>query len=356
MRPAVTCPKIPHRHPKIRLLRTSHRLCQGRLKKIWVNPGEETFEVWIQGSRALDDYSSIKQTFPFAVTVYISDAGIEPGVDAGSFSDPRVRNIKVSFADEAQTTVRVDIELKKDLPYEVVEEGDRLGVILKGGQVELHEMQAGAPGAGSVALDIGDAQILPDDVQIPAAQAQMTHIEFEVDKESGQSNIRIETDHPVRYEASQTGADAISLTLYNTKTPTYHQRPLLTNYFFSAVERVMPGPSPVDSADTLVDIKIREKVPFQVVQTTKGIYMVFEPSSVYPPEFGKARKNIESGPQPVIIGQEGQGPGNAGAVAPESNDMMAQINPGKKAYTPVKKSNWIFMRLILKMFSEFLKV
>ena len=103
--------------------------------KIWVNPEADAFEVWIQGSSgALDDYTSIKQSFPFAVSVYLPNARLAPGVGAGPFSDSRVSDIKVGFIGETQTTVKVDILLKADLPYIVEEKPDRLGIILKGSQ------------------------------------------------------------------------------------------------------------------------------------------------------------------------------------------------------------------------------
>ncbi len=309
------------------------------VEKIWVNPEQDVFEVWIQGSTRLDDYSSIKQSFPFAVTVYISDTRLAPGVDAGVFSDPRVSNVKVGFADDAQTTVRVDILLKKDLPYQVEEKDDRLGIILQGSQSEAEQVRAAEVTAASPGLDPEDGEILPEDVQIPSTQAQMIHIEFDND-ETGQSDIRVGTDHPVRYETRQNGSDAISLILYNTKTPVYHQRPLLTRYFNSAVESVMPKPSPANPNDTLVDIKIREKVPFQVVQTTKGIHMVFEPSTVQPPEFEKARMAKGTGLQKNFDGQGGpksmQPRKETGASQHSASAQDTFLNPSSGRYTGEK--------------------
>ena len=309
------------------------------VEKIWVNPEQDVFEVWIQGSTRLDDYSSIKQSFPFAVTVYISDTRLAPGVDAGVFSDPRVSNVKVGFADDAQTTVRVDILLKKDLPYQVEEKDGRLGIILQGSQSEAEQVRAAEVTAASPGLDPEDGEILPEDVQIPSTQAQMIHIEFDND-ETGQSDIRVGTDHPVRYETRQNGSDAISLILYNTKTPVYHQRPLLTRYFNSAVESVMPKPSPANPNDTLVDIKIREKVPFQVVQTTKGIHMVFEPSTVQPPEFEKARMAKGIGLQKNFDGQGGpksmQPRKETGASQHSASAQDTFLNPSSGRYTGEK--------------------
>ena len=264
----------------------------GTVDKIWVNPEPDTFEVWIQGS-ALNDYTSIKKSFPFAVSVYLPNVRLSPGVAAGSFSDTRVSGIKVGFVDEAQTTIKVDILLKADLPYIVEEKPNRLGIILKGSQASVEPMA----GAGSVADDprqgLKETTVLPEDVPIPGTTAHLTHIEFD-NNNWGQSDIQIQTDHPVRYETIQNKNDSLRLILYNTMVPLHHQRPLVTRYFNSAVEQVVPRPNPANPNDTLVDIKIREKVPFQVVQTTKGIHMTFEASTVSPPEFDKAKVSLSA--------------------------------------------------------------
>ncbi|WP_321413907.1 type IV pilus secretin PilQ [uncultured Desulfobacter sp.] len=262
--------------------------------KIWVNPEEETFEVWIQGSPGLDDYTSIKQAFPFAVSVYLSNVRLAPGVDAGSFSDSRVSGIKVGFIDEEQTTVKIDILLKADLPYVVEEKPGRLGIILKGRQPSFVSAAGADPVMEEPALDLKEASVLPENVPIPKTTAHLTHIEFE-NNDLGQSDIQIVTDHPVRYETIQDRNNSLGLILYNTMVPLYHQRPLITRYFNSAVEQVMPRPNPANPNDTLVDIKIREKVPFQVVQTTKGLHMTFEASTIAPPEFDKSKVNLHSG-------------------------------------------------------------
>ena len=263
--------------------------------KIWVNPKSDAFEVWIQGSSgALDDYTSIKQAFPFAVSVYLPNAGLAPGVSAGPFSDSRVSDIKVGFIGETQTTVKVDILLKADLPYIVEEKPDRLGIILKGSQSFSEQTTDSGPVADEPEQGLKEAAVLPEDVPIPGTTAHLTHVEFD-NNQRGQSDIHIQTDHPVRYETIQNRNGSIGLILYNTTVPLRHQRPLMTRYFNSAVEQVMPRPNPANPNDTLVDIKIREKVPFQVVQTTKGIHMTFEASTVSAPEFDKAKVSLDAG-------------------------------------------------------------
>lgn len=303
--------------------------------KIWVNPKADVFEVWIQGTPGLDDYTSIKQAFPFAVSVYLSNVRLAPGVDAGSFSDPRVSGINIGFIDEAQTTVKVDILLNVDLPYIVAEKPGRLGIILKGGRDDFGPMDGADSVTEASPKDLEAAAVLPEDAAIPGTTAHLTHIEFDTN-ELGQSDIQIQTDHPVRYETIQNPNDSIALILYNTMVPLRHQRPLMTRYFNSAVEQVMPRPNPANPNDTLVDIKVREKVPFQVVQTTKGIHMNFEASTLPPPEFDKANMHLNNGKKE-----------NAGFEAPSVESSMAQdtdmpidqdplLNPASVRYTGEK--------------------
>ena len=306
--------------------------------KIWVNPEADAFEVWIQGSSgALDDYTSIKQSFPFAVSVYLPNARLAPGVGASPFSDSRVSDIKVGFIGETQTqtTVKVDILLKADLPYIVEEKPDRLGIILQGRQADLGQGAEVGPVTDALSQGLKEVAVLSENVPIPETPAHLTHIEFD-NNTSGQSDIQILTDHPVRYETIQNRNDSIGLILYNTTVPFQYQRPLMARYFNSAVEQVMPRPNPANSNDTLVDIKIREKVPFQVVQTTKGIHMTFEASTVSAPEFDKAKVSLDAGQNPHAGFKEPDQGQSTGQEKRASLDQDPLLNPSSVRYTGEK--------------------
>ncbi|MDX9962702.1 secretin and TonB N-terminal domain-containing protein [Desulfobacter postgatei] len=305
------------------------------VNKIWVNPKADAFEVWIQASGPLNDYTSIKQSFPFAVSVYLSNVHLARGlVDAGYFSDSRVSDITVGFIDKAQTTVKVDILLKADLPYIVEEKPDRLGIIIKGSQ-SLSEQSAKA---GSISDESGqgwkDVVEPSKDVSIPGT-AHLTHIEFDSNN-LGESDVQILTDHPVRYETVQTRNGSLGLILYNTTVPLHHQRPLLSRYFNSAVEQVMPGPNPANPNDTLVDIKIREKVPFQVVQTTKGIHVIFQAPNVSAPEFDQVKVSSDAGKNThpgLKKYDQGESTTQAKRLSPDQDPLL---NPSSVRYTGEK--------------------
>lgn len=262
------------------------------VENIFVDKSGGQMTVWIEGSRALE-YTSIKQSFPFAVSVYLPETalsqGLEPEVDVSS--DSRIGDIKAGYADEEQTTAKVDILLTQNMPYEVVEEGSRLGILLRdtldAAQIEYRSQLTTAQAADMKSSHEAETLVIPE------GPAELTNIEFNTDA-SGRSDIHIETDHPVRYDTRQNGDNEFQITLYDTKIPVHHQRPLLTRYFNSAVERVEPQAYPGRSEDTLIDIVIREKVPFKVVQNRSGLYLSFEPSSIKPPEFTKAKRTLGS--------------------------------------------------------------
>ncbi|WDP85075.1 MAG: hypothetical protein HUN05_07935 [Desulfobacter sp.] len=230
------------------------------VEAVSVSHGQGMLEVWIQGSQPFE-YTSIKQSFPFAVSVYLPDTRLRSGLVPESVADPRVSSIKAGYADEGRTTAKIDILMTQDLQYQVREQGERLGIIFQ------EEVTKTAMPLKTEALETPAANAASDktmnqeDLVIPDAQAMLTHIEFDT-TQTGQSDIRIQTSHPVRYETRQAGPDYLYLILHNTRIPEHHQRPLLPRYFKSAVERVDPGPNPDNSKDTRVEIKIRDQVPF----------------------------------------------------------------------------------------------
>ncbi|MFO8239463.1 MAG: hypothetical protein R6T90_00510 [Dissulfuribacterales bacterium] len=75
-------------------------------------------------------YTSIKQGFPFGVAIYLPETGIDPDfISPGTVEDP-VASIHTVYADQKQTTAKVEILLNQDVPYEVKEYGNDLQVVL----------------------------------------------------------------------------------------------------------------------------------------------------------------------------------------------------------------------------------
>jgi len=302
------------------------------------------FKVRIRGNRKLV-YTSIKQSFPFGIAVYFPETGLLEPIKPLIPDNDTISDIQVNYADKEKTTARVEILLKKDLDYKVVQEDTGLLVSLAGSASEPDAVSASGqnpavPSAGRVkqksSLDESEAG---NTDAIFGKTATMTDIRFNVAR-GGQSDIVIQTDHPVRYDVAPKGKNKIYLNLYNTIIPKYRRRPFLTRYFKSAVYRIMPEQAPGKDKNARIEIEIRDQVPYRIVQNNNRISMIFEPSSIEPPVFAKAEKKIVSGSEtsgPVVI----KGP-DSHAVAqgrpPESlkETMAEEILGAPRKYTGEK--------------------
>ncbi|HGY11650.1 MAG TPA: type IV pilus secretin PilQ, partial [Desulfobacterales bacterium] len=120
--------------------------------------------------------------------------------------------------------------------------------------------------------------------------------------------------------------------LYNTIIPDYHKRPLLTQYFKSAVESLMPIQVPGKKKIGKIEIKTREQVPCRIVQTQNIISIFFEPSTVEPPVFTKAMKKGISGSQIQTVVDQPEG--LEAGVDKEKN--LEETIYGSKQYTGEK--------------------
>ncbi|MCP4717853.1 MAG: type IV pilus secretin PilQ, partial [Desulfobacteraceae bacterium] len=260
---------------------------QKYIQKIQAKKEASTIEILIQGNQPLT-FTSIKQSFPFAICVYLPETKINPEFIPGEIDDERIGGLKLSYADKKQTIAKLEILLNQDIPYEVLEEGEQLRVVLSIDQPGDKEVTT----VSETVTDTEKKEISAPLV-VPETPAVMTGIEFNT-VPSGRSDIRVETDQPIHYDTSRQNDEILNLNLYNTKIPVHHKRPLLTRYFNSAVESIEPKTTPANRKNSTIEINIREQVPFQIVQDQNTITMVFEPSQVEPPLFDKAKKELSN--------------------------------------------------------------
>ncbi len=268
---------------------------QKYIHEIDVKKEDNVLEIKIKGNQKLS-YTSIKQPFPFAICVYLPETKINPGLIPGKIDDETVGGLKLSYADQKQTTAKLEILLNQDIPYQVKEEGEQLRVLLSLDQHQEKEISSALSedmAMGSETAMASETQTGSLPVFVPDTPGVMTGIEFNTIP-SGRSDIRVETNHPVRYDTFRQSDEKLILNLYNTKIPAHHKRPLLTRYFNSAVESIEPKTKSADIKNSTIEINIREQVPFQIVQDQNTITMVFEPSKVEPPLFDKAKKELSS--------------------------------------------------------------
>jgi len=117
--------------------------------------------------------------------------------------------------------------------------------------------------------------------------AWLNRIDFS-SEENGKSAVIIGTTRPVEYKMSKAGSQRLQLHLLDTNLPEYRKRALITTRFQSAVDRITPVYEP-KAKDTVVDIELREAVPYFVKQTDDVIRINFDSSSIPPRPYENAK-------------------------------------------------------------------
>ena len=262
-----------------------------QISTVAVNLQDQNIDILIHGNKKLV-YTSIKQSFPFGIAVYLPETVIAPDFKTIVPDNKSISDLIVAYADKEKTTVKVEILLNQDFDYEVIESDNSLKVTLSGNMDKNLELSKSAPLPAKEATI--QKIIAQEEVIIPDKTAIMTNIEFAT-LEDGKSDIVIQTNQPVKYDITRENNNKIYLNLYNTIIPDYHKRPIITEYFKSAVQRLMPVQIPGNKKNARIEINMREQVPYRIVRGDNNILMFFEPSTIEPPEFTKAKKKVVSG-------------------------------------------------------------
>ena len=282
-----------------------------QITAVHVDMADQKIVTTITGNQKLV-YTSIKQSFPFGIAVYLPEAKISPDLRTNVQENEIISDVIVAYADKEMTTVKIEILLTKDLDYEVTETDNSLKFSLSQplGKDRVNDKSSPEP---LLSVDDKKSTAVPKkagEPRIPAQTATLTNIEFN-SMEDGKSNITVETNHPVKYDITLGGKEKIYLNLYNTIIPDHHKRPLLTQYFKSAVESLIPVEVPGKQKNSKIEINIRDLVPYRVVQDQNTILMYFEPTLLEPPVFTKAKKTLGNevqietiAPDPKIVASQ----------------------------------------------------
>ncbi len=120
-----------------------------------------------------------------------------------------------------------------------------------------------------------------------AKPAWLNRIDFAAE-EAGKSAVIIGTTRPVEYEIIKVGPKRLQLKLADTNLPEYRKRALITTRFQSAVDRITPAAVPA-AKQTVIDIELRQAVPYFVKQTDNVIRLDFSPSNIPPRPYEDAK-------------------------------------------------------------------
>jgi len=255
-----------------------------RINAIEVSRTHDVVEVHILGNRSFT-YTSVKQAFPLGVAVYLPETVIPEDLKAYDGGGD-IQSIDVTYADKEKKTAKVEILLKENFDYEVLEKKTGLTVIFHGNREK------------DISLNnsLSSNAIVPDPpkpIEIPRGRATLTGIFFST-SEDGRSEIFVKTSQPVNYDLEKSGKKGLRLMLSNTDIPAYRCRPLVTTYFKSAVERIVPIQRSKGEVASTIEVKMRQEVPYRIVQDKDGLFLAFEPSTVEPLIFDAAEKKVES--------------------------------------------------------------
>ncbi|MEA1967602.1 MAG: type IV pilus secretin PilQ [Thermodesulfobacteriota bacterium] len=262
------------------------------VEKIDADQKSDRVEIEIIGNRKLT-YTSVKQSFPLGVAVYLPATRIgdnvvtsrDPGMDG-------ISRILVSYADKEQTTARVEVFLTKNSDYEVEEHKSSLKLIFYIKTQDKICEKAVESKKNSVAEEKLSFQE-PESVKIPKGTATLSGIDFDVN-DNGRSEIALTTSQPVKYDIKRDKNSNLTLELYNTDIPDYRERPLITTYFKSAVESVLPVNRSNGEKNSHVKIKLRDQVAYRIVQDAARLTLYFEPSTIEPLAFDMAKKSLNA--------------------------------------------------------------
>jgi len=271
-----------------------------QINAVSVDLKDQIIEIEIQGNQKLV-YTTIKQSFPFGIAIYLPETTIADGLKTTLPENKSIGDLVVTYGDEEKTIVKVEILLKEDLNYEVTENDTTLKLVLfQSMEKDETVVNKTEPLPMAAPKKVQESVLSEKNIIISDKTATMTNIEFNT-MEDGKSDIVVQTNHPVKYDITQGSNDKLYLNLYNTIIPDYHQRPLLTQYFKSAVESLLPIQVPGEKKDSKIEIKIREQVPYRIIRDQNIISIFFEPSTMAPPVFTKATKKVIQGSQTQTI-------------------------------------------------------
>ncbi len=248
-------------------------------------------------------YTAIKQDFPLGVAIYLPGTRLGPEFKSSAEAEYPVQVIRTGYADQENETAKIEILLYEDLPYVVEAKDNALQVVLNKTrpEIETRQLPDGFASTAPATSSMDTESSVASDTRKPATAAKMTHIEFNTTG-AGHSDIRVTTTDPVRYDTFWQTDTRLELILYDTQIPAVHQQLLHARSSNAAVDRILPQPDPADSRNTKVEIMIREKVPFRIVQDHNRISLQFEPADLNLPQFEK--ENTPDSGFPALSGME----------------------------------------------------
>lgn len=306
------------------------------IKSIAASKTADGVLVTVTGDRPLA-FSSLKQPDPLAVVLYFPETSAEKALVSQPGGIALIPQI-LSRQQNGGRTARVEIRLAAEAAYSAAKDGNSVAINFKTAETALADApvppkaaDAQAQAAKSTAaITAAPATPAAERTVSPAAKDKTTawvnKIDFLSEKD-GKSTLSIGTTQAVDYRIKKISPKRIELHLLDTRIPSYHQRPLITTRFNSAVDRIIPVQPDKRKKESVISIELREPVPYLTEQTDSLLLIHFEPSSVPP-------KPLEQAALPdwkrVLSAKEGQ----AELSAPPEDVHLPSMAPDETAAVP----------------------
>ena len=265
-----------------------------RLQSIYATQLPDSTMVTLRGDGQIADYQVLTTENPPAIVLDIHN--IDNPYEKQNAFPVDTQWVKTVRHETFPNKVRVYIETRPEYlsrftayPEEhgmvvYVGKGMSKAPVTAGADVDRSPPKAAPPVAGpaDVQPQRMPAPSPPRVVQASGKPAWVNRIDF-LSEEAGKSTLIIGTSKPVPHDIENVGNRNLQLQLVNTKTPDYRQRPLITDRFESAVDRIVPRQEKRGGEEiSVLDIQLREAVPYYVEQTDSLLMVHFEASSISP--------------------------------------------------------------------------
>ncbi len=239
------------------------------ITEISTSEDSESFNILVKGNRVLT-YMSVKQPLPLAVLLYFPDTALLDNIKTNISPESEIVGpITASELTEEGHKSRIEILLKKDVPYKADSEGTGLKISFS------------KPSKALSSPTLSSYRPVEKKEEKAKKPAWVNRIDFS-GEEAGKSTIIIGTTRPVEYSIKKTSPQLLQLKLLNTRLPDYRKFPLITTRFESAVDRIIPVQTPAMKNTSMFTIELRESAPYFIEQNEDLLLVHFEASTISP--------------------------------------------------------------------------
>jgi type IV pilus assembly protein PilQ len=238
------------------------------------SPGETVIEIV---NSEPTPYTAIGLIDPPRVVVEIKG---EPSRDlplTTMVNDENITEIRLQTSNVETMTTRMEIALAGTVDYKAVPQGNNLVLTFT-------SKEAPKTARVSEPAEVTEPRISPPEPRIffepkPNKNNQVLGVDFAM-LDGGRSLLVVTTDKKVGYDLRRKGPKELELSLEESTIPPLLMRRLDSQYFDGAVDRVKAS---VTDSRVVLDISLRDMVPFHVKQTDAGISVDFEATPIKPP-------------------------------------------------------------------------